>query len=548
MTIIYNGLIYLKKGSFCEALAIEGGRIVRTGSSRELLESVPAGIEKIDAEDALILPAFHDNHLHLMSVGRRAGEIEAAGACSIDDVIRRAREHIARHKPPAGTYIQGFGVNPDLFTSGEKRDLRREDVDTISTEYPVILGRHCWHTIYCNSAALRLAGFGESAPDIAGGIIEKDENGRPTGVCRESANALIRKPIPAHSRETMQSFLKLAMRTAHSLGIASCGSYDTGGPDLEKVIDVYRGIYEEFRQEGRPGLRVTMQCGISTQEDLLDAFLSRKAASPAPLWEDSRWGTLLTLGPLKLFIDGTLGGHTAWMRQPYHDKPETRGFPVLELDAFNRFVQKAAAAGVQVIVHAIGDAGIDAALTAFEATIAPQGNNPLRHGILHCQITSPDLLERMAQNRILAMAQPIFLEDDRHVLESRVGPLMASTSYAWGSMNRLGVPVSYGTDAPVSPLNPLLGIAWSVSRCDSEDPAGTVYSPGERVDVSAAVDAYTSAPAFSGFAEHSRGRIAPGYLADLVFLDRDIFSVPPRDIPKAQVLRTMCAGETVYSA
>ena len=547
--VIYNGRICPGKDSFCEALAIEGGRIVRTGSSRELLQDAPSGAEKIDADGALVLPAFHDSHLHLMGLGRRAGGIEGAGAKSIAEVIDRGREIITRLKPPPGTYIQGAGVNPDLFTSGEKRDLRREDVDKISTEYPVILGRHCGHTIYCNSTALRLAGLSESAPEVEGGTIEKDENGQPTGVLRENANALVRNNIPAPSREVMKGFLRLAMGKAHSLGISACGSYDTGGPDFQTVLAAFTDIYEESREAGIPALRVTMQCGISAREDLLDSYLARKTPTGTPLWEDPRWGTFLRMGPIKLFADGTLGGQTAWMRQPYRDKPETQGFPVLDQATFNWFVKKAAAERMQVAVHAIGDAGVDASISAFEAVTAP-GQNPLRHGIIHCQITSRDLLERMARNKILALVQPIFLADDMYILESRVGPELASTSYAWASMQALGIPVSYGTDAPVSALDPLLCIEYAVLRRDSENaafhPEG--FYPEERVDIHSALNAYTEAAAYSSFEENSLGRIAPGYLADLVFLDRNIFTIPPEEIHKARVLRTICAGETVYLA
>jgi predicted amidohydrolase YtcJ len=201
---------------------------------------------------------------------------------------------------------------------------------------------------------------------------------------------------------------------------------------------------------------------------------------------------------------------------------------------------------MQVIVHAIGDAGIDAVISAFETVTAP-GKNPLRHGIIHCQITSPELLERMAKNKILALVQPSFLADDIHILESRVGPGLASTSYAWGSMEKMGIPMSFGTDAPVSPLDPLFGIQWAVLRRDSENPNLGCFCPGEKVDVYSAVDAYTISSAFSKSEENVLGRIAPGYLADLVFLNRNIFAIPAEDIHKAKVLRTMCAGENVYT-
>jgi predicted amidohydrolase YtcJ len=544
--LIYNGKIYLKRDSFCEALVIEGGRILATGSSREILDAVPAGTEKINAEGALVLPAFNDSHLHLMWLGRRAGCIEGAGAKSIEEVISRGREFIARFQPPSGTYVMGDGINPDLFTFGEKRDLYREDLDKISTNYPVILSRHCGHTIYCNSLALHRAGFGDSAPELEGGIIEKDRNGRPTGVVRENANSLIYKPIPAPSHDDMKKVITLAMKKAHSLGISACGSYDANGPDFEDIVGTYRDVYDESRKMGVPRLRVSMQCGISAREDLLDAYLLRAAPSGTVLWGDPVWGSFLKMGSIKLFGDGTLGGHTAWMRRPYLDKPTTQGFPLLEEAVFTHFIQKAAAGGMQVLVHSIGDAGIDSTISVFEKVSVP-GSNPLRHGIIHCQITSADLLQRMARNKILALVQPIFLTDDMHILENRVGPELASTSYAWGSMQKLGIPVSYSTDAPVSSADPLLCIEWAVLRRDSENAASQSFYPDERVDVYTAIDAYTASSAYSAFDENSLGRIAPGYLADLVFIDRDIFTIAPEDIHKARVLRTMCAGEIVYT-
>jgi predicted amidohydrolase YtcJ len=202
---------------------------------------------------------------------------------------------------------------------------------------------------------------------------------------------------------------------------------------------------------------------------------------------------------------------------------------------------------MQVIVHAIGDAAMEAVISAMEAVTGP-GGNPLRHGIVHCQFTRTAQLERMARNHLLALVQPSFLADDMYVLESRVGPDLASSSYAWGTMGRLGIAAAYGTDAPVSDLNPLLGISWAVTR---QDPRRDFYPPegfypGERVDLAAAVDAYTAAPAYAAFEESALGRIAPGYWADLCFIYRDIFTLPPAEIHRARVFRTMIAGQTVW--
>jgi len=553
--IIYNGRICLGKENFCEALIIENGRILKTGSNNDLLNEIPLRTEKIDACGAAVLPAFNDSHLHLMWVGRRTISIVCTNAASIDEVIKIGREHIKKFNLPAETYIDGAGVNPDLFKNGEKRDLLREDMDKISLEHPIIISRHCGHTVYCNSLALRLAGISEAAPDIEGGTIEKDSSGRPTGVIRENANELVYKIAPAPSREDMKKFIRLGMKEAHSFGITSCGSHDIDGPDFDNVIEAYKDVYDEYKRNNKPGLRVSLQCGISLKENILDDYIKRDI-NLVPLWEDPNWGIFLKMGSLKLFADGTLGGRTAWMRHPYNDKPETRGFPVLDQERLDRIVKKASGGNIQVLVHAIGDAGIDAVIQSYEKVT--EKGNPLRHGIIHCQITSADLLERMADRKILALVQPVFLSDDMHILERRVGQNLASTSYAWNTMQKLGIPVSYSTDAPVSGIDPLKNIEWAVLRgeqlrtqrrasrenCEDTHPKG--FFPDEKVDVYSAFNAYTASSAFSNHSENYLGCIAAGFLADLVFLDRDIFAVSPNEIHKTRVLRTMCAGETIY--
>ncbi|MDR1655093.1 MAG: amidohydrolase [Treponema sp.] len=539
LCVIHNAKVRLPQGKFCQALLVGNGRILKSGSNEEILET--AGAEKIDASGALVLPAFHDSHLHLQWLGRREGMIEGAGALSIEEVLERGRILIEKLKPAPGSYVQGAGVNPDLFT-GEKRDPNRYDLDRISTVHPIIISRHCGHTIYCNSLALQMAGLSEKAPVVEGGTIETDQNGRPTGILRENANAIIRTSMPPMTGSEMADNFTQAMRRALSLGITALGSYDINGPDIDEILGVLQELY---RGDG-PRIRLTMQCGISGREKFLDEFINRGLVTGKVLQEDETGGPMLRMGPLKLFIDGTLGGQTAWMRKPYHDKPETSGFAVLEKEPLEYFSRKAAGAGMQVIAHAIGDAGTEAVVNAFDKII--EGNrNPLRHGIVHCQITDRPLLERIARKNILTFVQPAFLAEDWHILESRVGKELASSSYAWGTMKKLGIRASYGTDAPVSALEPLLNISWAVLRQDpyTGNPPGGYY-PAERVDLESAFDAYTVEAAYSSFDEGCLGQIKEGFLADLCFLDRDIFSIPAEEIHKARVIRTMMAGKTVW--
>ena len=521
--VIYNGRIYLDREKFCEAVIINDSKIYKTGSSKDLLDIAPKNTQKIDANGSLVLPAFYDSHLHLMWIGRRASGIECVGIKSIEDIIRLGRETVARLKPAQGAYIQGSGVDPDRFNGNKKRDLCREDLDKITEHHPLILSRHCGHTVYCNSLALKIAGLSESAPEIKGGTIEKNENGKPTGVLRENAAVFIQKRMPFPSIKEMKNWIRLAMKKSHSMGITACGSYDVDGSDYDDVVQSYREVYDEYKREGKPGLRIGMQLGISGCEKILKKHIQRNTGTP--LWQDTQWGTFLSIQSIKLFADGTLGGRTAFMRKPYYDDPNTTGFLLMERDKLDRLVQKAAENGMQVLIHAIGDAGIDTALCAFERVTCP-GSNPLRHGIIHCQITTPDLLERMARNKILALVQPGFLADDIHILESRVGNSLASASYAWNSMLNLGIPVNFSTDAPVSQLNPFHCIEWAVNRGG--------FSTHEKVDIFTAIEAYT------------RGYIKPGMPADIVFLDRDIFAIPNDEINKTRILRTVCAGETVH--
>jgi predicted amidohydrolase YtcJ len=534
--IILNAKVYLSRGSFAQAVLIEGDRIGAVGTNGDIREAAPAGAEEVDAGGALLLPGFYDSHLHLHAAGRRVRMIDAAGLSSMEGLIDLGRELIRRLKPLPGTIISGAGLDPEGFTD-ERRDPTREDLDKISRSCGIIISRHCGHTVFCNSRIMEMAGIAESAPEVAGGEVGRDAAGRPNGIFRENAAALVRRIMPPPGEEERRQSLEYALDQAAAFGLSSAASYDTGGPDFLKVVETYRDIYR-----ARGALpRVILQCGISGEEKHLDGYIQGGYITGAPLY-----GPFLKMGPLKLFADGTLGSQTAWMRKPYHDKPESTGVAVADREFLKRIVLKAHTQGMQTATHAIGDAAIEAMLDCFEA-LPGAGHNPLRHGIIHCQITDRPLLERMAQNRILALVQPIFLAHDLSITESRVGPALASTSYAWGTMEKLGVLTSYGTDSPVESMNPLAGIACAVTRKNPErdyPPGG--FFPGERVDVYTAVDNYTAGSAHANFDENRVGRIKKGYLADLVLLDGDIFTLPPEEIPRARVLWTMVGGETVY--
>jgi predicted amidohydrolase YtcJ len=531
--IIKNGKIYIERGNFAESAYISNGLIVRTGTNDEILASAPAGCEVIDAGDRTVLPGFNDSHMHLASVGEWLSLLDLSGARAIDEIIARAKKYMADRPDTARNGIKGVGWNQDLF-EGPKRLLNRNDLDRISRDIPIVFKRVCGHIAAANTKAIEISGLTASSPQIEGGVFEISD-GELNGVFKETAVSLIEAIIPPHNPAEWKSFLKAAADYCLSVGLTSVQSNDA----REEISwDMFR-ILKEMNAEGELRLRYRHQITFSEESGLLE-FLRTERRDPA------YGGGRLTLGPLKLFKDGSLGARTALRRDDYRDDPGNRGVDCLPADHMDRLLRIAADNGMQVMTHAIGDGALEQTLDAYAKVIA--GRNELRHAVNHCQITDLPLLRRIAKMGVLVMAQPIFLNTDLHIVEDRVGKETASTSYAFGTLRQLGAHVSYGTDSPVEDSNPFKCVYSAVTRKDlTGNPPGG-FSPGERVDVPDAVDAYTAESAYAEFRESEKGRLKPGYYADLVMLDRDIFTIPHDGIKDVKADLTMVGGEVVFGS
>jgi predicted amidohydrolase YtcJ len=532
-TMIHNAKVYLRRDTFVQAVLIRDDRIAAVGSNSNIEESAPQGTQRIDAEGGLLLPGFYDCHLHLSSLGNETGRINLQGADSMENLIARCRKELPRFS--SRPVISGRGYNQELF-SGEKRFPNRYDLDKISVEKPLVISRVCGHIVSCNSKALELIGLDSPQSVKTGkaaafdpGLIDTDASEKPLGIFRENAAAMLWNLIPPPDAVEKRNNLEQAIKKTLSGGVTAAASMDTNGVDFDEVLEAYKSIFEG----GGSKIRITLQCGIKQDPKNIACYLDRGLKTGSELI--SGW---LKIGPLKFFADGSLGGRTAWLRRPYHDDPSTCGIAAAKPGTWETIFMDAHRKGFQIIVHAIGDAALEAVLSGYEKITTP-GSNPMRHGALHCQITDMPLLRRMKNNDILALVQPGFLKSDRHILLNRVGEELASSSYAWGTMEKLGIRTAYGTDCPVLPINPLEGIASAVGR------EGGFY-PEHAVDTYTAVDAYTTGSAFANFDEHRLGRIKPGMLADMVLLDRDIFTLPPESIPSALVCWTMSGGKIVY--
>ena len=531
-----NGKVYVERGHFAQAVYAEDGVIRLVGTNDEVLAAAGADAQVLDCGGRTVIPGLNDSHMHLLMIGTGLSTAQTAGVTSMAELIQRVRDFIRENPEAARNGVRSTGWNQDLFTD-EKRMPTRWDLDKISTEIPIFLRRVCGHVGVCNSKIIEMLGLDEQLQEVSGGTIELDENGRPNGIFTENANDLPESCIPILSLEDYErAFLKGA-EYALSHGITSVQSNDAGNCNLTmpQLFDMVRGIYDK---EACP-LRYRHQVCFHDVEEF-KAYVEGE-------YRHGRYDRpdMLALGPLKLFKDGSLGGRTGTMRQGYLDDPGNYGVETTTDADMDAFCQVAADAGIQVVTHVIGDKAIEDTITNYER-VMPEGKNPLRHALVHCQITDRPLLERIVKDDILVMYQPIFLDYDMHAVISRCGEELSSTSYAFKTVEDLGGHVSYGTDSPVEDCNPFPNLYSAVTRKDKKGWPEGGFFPQECVDVPQAIDAYTAGSAYNEFREADKGRIKPGFLADLVVLDTDIFTCDPMKIRDILPVTTIVGGKVAW--
>lgn len=531
-TVLINGKVYVEKNNFKEAIFIEDGIIKEVGTNEDILKNETDKI--IDLQGKTVLPGFNDSHLHLLGVGSAMSSLNLSEAKSIDEIIELGRKFIKENKGIKALF--GRGWNQDNFTTGEKRLLNRHDLDKISTEIPIVLERVCVHVSVGNTKAIEIAGVDENTT-VDGGTIELGEDGKPNGIFNENAIPLIQQAIPAKNSHDIEKEILKAGEYAISVGLTSVQSCDIMNSEYKTIFSIIHNIYDNKKMKLRYSHQYNFQ-NINHFKDYLETeFITGEYD-----------GKFLSKGALKLFKDGSLGARTALMLKDYEDAPGVKGVAALSDEQLQDLVDLATAHGIQVVVHAIGDGAIESVIKAYEKTIksGKNDNNSLRHGIVHCQITNKGQLDRIAKLNIAVMFQPIFLDYDTKIVESRVGKDLATTSYAFNTLFKSGTPVSFGTDAPVEDCNPFPNIYCAVTRQRIDGNPKGGFCPEEKMDVQDAIDAYTIGSAYNEFKEDFKGRLKPGYVADLIVLNRDIFTIDENEIKDIKVEKTMIDGEFVY--
>jgi predicted amidohydrolase YtcJ len=528
--VLYNGQLHSQDPKFPQAtaLALRGDRILAMGQDDEILALGDGRAPTINLAGRRVLPGLIDSHFHLYQWALLMRGVQLADAGSLDRVRERVRGAVAAARP--GEWILGRGWNQTEWPHPALPG--RADLDDIAPHNPVALWRSDGHLAWVNSQTLRAAGITAETPDPEAGIIDRDETGHPTGILRERAISLVRDVMPPPQDDELDQALQVAMVAAQRLGLT--GVHDMRISDKEEGRASFRA-YQRLRAEGKLGLRI---CMMLTVEHLGDAV----ALGLRSGFGDDQ----LYVGGVKIFADGSTGARTAWMLEPFEDAGS--GLPLTRPDELAHLIGRAHEAGLATAVHAIGDRAIRELLNVFDQVLAkhPATLAPLvPHRIEHVQHGHPDDLGRLAALGLVASVQPLHIADDMVMIDRACGE-RARWAYAFRTLLSAGTVLAFGSDCPVAAPDPLWGIHAAVTRRrrDGTPPEG--WHPEQRLSVAEAVWAYTLGSAHAGGQSAHLGSLTPGKLADLVVLDRDIFTIPYEEIAQARVCLTVFNGQVVY--
>ncbi len=520
---------------FAEAVAIANWRILAVGSDAEIKSYIGANSKVIDLKGRLAVPGLIDSHAHFISGGFQLLSVDLKDARSEEEFTRRIADKAKTLAP--GRWLQGGDWDEQAWTPA--RLPTRQMIDAVTENHPVFLSRYDGHAVLVNSLALELAGVTRDTPDPVGGVIVRDGAGEPTGIFKDVAQSLIARVIPPPSEAEMMEALHAALAEAARVGLTSVHSITVDTNSWNGSFTREIQLLRRAELEGLLTCRMYEIIPITHWEKLRDAGLTRDMGDD-----------FIKLGSVKAFADGSLGSATAWMFEPFSDDPANRGIPLPLMNPPSRMETLASgadAAQLQICTHAIGDRAIAEILDLYARL---GGSNPAAHRfrIEHAQHMRPQDFARFGGMGIVASMQPYHAIDDGRWAEKRLGHERARWSYAWRSMLDAGAPLAFGSDWPVAPLSPILGIYAAVTRAtlDGKHPEG--WFPEQRLTVEEALRAYTMGSAYAAFEENDKGSITPGKLGDVVVLSDDLFTIPPARIKDAHVVMTIVGGKIVYQA
>ena len=518
--------------SWAESVAVRAGRIVYVGPESGVAKWIGPETRHIDLKGKMLLPGFHDSHVHLVGGGMELGECDLNGLATLEQVLDAVREFAKRH--PEKKWIRGGGWPLTLSGGNPHKEL----LDKIVSDRPVLLDAFDGHSSWCNSKALEIAGITKETPDPPRGRIERDpKTGVPTGTLRESAARLVIVKTPPYSHEDFVTGLRRGLEVANRFGITSVQE--------ASVTDQHLNALAELDKSGELTVRTVAAI----------RFDPAKGMSQVPQfveWRKKYQSPRLRATAVKIFQDGVIESRTAALLQPYlGGEREERGWLNLEPEVLNPLAAELDRLGFQIHVHAIGDRGIQSTFDALEFARARNGSRDSRHHIAHIQLFDPPDIARFRRLGVVANFQPYWAWADPYIVDMTLpvlGPQRSRYLYPLRSVANTGAVIACGSDWTVSSMNPLDAIQVAVTRRGPEQGPGPAWIPEEVVDLPLMLAGYTINGAYLNFEEQETGSIEVGKAADLVVLDRNLFEVPTHEIDQAKVLLTLLEGKEVYRA
>ncbi|MBP7865953.1 MAG: amidohydrolase [Acidobacteria bacterium] len=510
------------------ALAVRDGRILSLGSPEEMKALTGPHTRVVDLAGAVAYPGFIDAHAHVRGLGASMGVLDLTTATSEEDAAARVARAAASAKP--GEWVLGRGWDQNRWPG--KAFPGRRSLSRAAPRNPVLLRRVDGHAGWVNDAALRVAGIGRKPPEVRGGEVLVDAEGRPTGILVDNAMDLVGRHVPPATPEKIRQDLEKALKECARLGITEVHDAGVGPSEL----DAYRRLLREGR------LKVRIWAMLEGPEPWLE-----KELGGGPREEDPEG--MLTLGGVKFYADGALGSRGAWLLAPYADRPDASGFPLTPPDELARLASLCARWRVQACTHAIGDRAVRETLDAYARALAgqPDGRGR-RFRVEHAQVVDPADVPRFAALGVIPSMQPTHCTSDMPWAPERLGPVRTLYAYAWKSFLATGARIAAGTDFPIELPNPVHTFYAAVTRKARDQGPPDGWTPGQRLTRMEALLAMTRWAAEAAFQEERLGRLAPGFRADLTVCDLDLLSLPEEKIPDVRVLWTVVNGKIVYAA
>ena len=529
--VLHGGGVYTVDAarSWAEAVAIRAGRIVYVGPNAGLAPWIGPQTRRIDLHGKMLLPGFHDSHVHLVGGGIELGECDLNGMTKLEEILDALRKFAERN--PQKKWIRGGGWPLTLSGGNPHKDL----LDKIVSDRPVILDSFDGHSSWVNSRALEIAGISKETPDPPRGRIERDpQTGEPTGTLRESAGRLVISKIPPYTHDEFVAGLRRGLKMANRFGITSVQE--------ARVTDQHLNAFAELDKSGELTVRTVAAMWFDVAKGMpqIPQYVE---------WKTKYQGKRLRATAVKIFQDGVIESRTAALLQPYLGHGDERGWLNLEPEVLKPLAAELDRLGFQIHIHAIGDRGIQSSLDALEFARDRNGSRDSRHHIAHIQLFDPPDIARFRRLGVVANFQPLWAWADSYIVDMTLpvlGPERSRWLYPIRSVANSGAVIACGSDWSVTSMNPLDAIQVAVTRRGLKEGPGLAWLPEETVDLPLMLASYTINGAFVNFQERETGSIEVGKAADLIVLDRNLFEIPPHEIHLTKVLFALLEGNEIF--